>query len=380
MSKTKVFVSSTCYDLASLREDLREHIEWMGHEPLLSDYPSFPVDPDRKAVTNCYENVVNHADIFVLVIGGRRGALDDEWGKSVTNVEYEKAIRAGIPCYVFVNRTVDTLRYVWKKNPNADFSPTVDFPAVFEFIERIHNENQWVFTFEKTREVKELLSLHFSGLFKSLLDKRKKNQFKEDEGFCNESPTARLIVSEKKESWEYSLTAELLDTKLNAVKRRYDSVLAGRTHRHTKQSIKDLDDLIDWLKTMTSDLDRLATSLAEQPTLIQEAWKEESAQSILYSVSEFVQLCEACVNWEELVISTWVAPEFSQLHRTFVGWTQSVFDEANSFSEKLRMAVQDAEETEEPAIIKLSFEIPTLEGFSKEVEAICREYKRNRTT
>ncbi len=59
MSKTRIFVSSTCYDLAPVREDLRNHIIQLGHDPILSEYPSFPINPDDTAITNCTKNVWN---------------------------------------------------------------------------------------------------------------------------------------------------------------------------------------------------------------------------------------------------------------------------------------------------------------------------------
>jgi hypothetical protein len=69
MSKTRIFVSSTCYDLAAVREDLRRFIIQLGHEPLLSEYPSFPVNPDETAITNCKKGVVAHTDVLLLIIG-----------------------------------------------------------------------------------------------------------------------------------------------------------------------------------------------------------------------------------------------------------------------------------------------------------------------
>jgi hypothetical protein len=42
-----VLVSSTFYDLRQVREDLRCFIEdQLGYRPLLSEHPSFPIDPD----------------------------------------------------------------------------------------------------------------------------------------------------------------------------------------------------------------------------------------------------------------------------------------------------------------------------------------------
>ncbi len=44
MSKTRIFVSSTCYDLGAVREILRKYISQLDHEPILSEYPS-ELDP-----------------------------------------------------------------------------------------------------------------------------------------------------------------------------------------------------------------------------------------------------------------------------------------------------------------------------------------------
>ena len=38
MAGTKIFVSSTCYDLSVLRAELRNFILSLGHEPVMSDY------------------------------------------------------------------------------------------------------------------------------------------------------------------------------------------------------------------------------------------------------------------------------------------------------------------------------------------------------
>ena len=65
---------------------------------------------------------------LVLIIGGRRGSLDEETGKSITNVEYETARQAGVPCFVFINRSVNTLLSVWKKNPGCGFHPGRGLP------------------------------------------------------------------------------------------------------------------------------------------------------------------------------------------------------------------------------------------------------------
>ncbi len=53
MNKLNIFVSSTCYDLSQLRTNIYDFIIDSGHNPILSEFNSFPVSPDLNAVENC---------------------------------------------------------------------------------------------------------------------------------------------------------------------------------------------------------------------------------------------------------------------------------------------------------------------------------------
>src|SRR5674476_668187 len=99
MEPIKVFLSSTCYDLKQIRTDLFDFLVSYGVTPIFSEYPSFPIDPDKNTIENCIENVKNNTDIFILVIGNRYGAQIDS-GKSITNTEYTYAKEVGIPIYL----------------------------------------------------------------------------------------------------------------------------------------------------------------------------------------------------------------------------------------------------------------------------------------
>ena len=67
MAKMRVFVSSTCYDLSSVRAQLRTFIESMGYEPIMSDYEDILYDPRTHTHTSCVDEVRN-CDILILVI------------------------------------------------------------------------------------------------------------------------------------------------------------------------------------------------------------------------------------------------------------------------------------------------------------------------
>jgi hypothetical protein len=222
MSKTRIFVSSTCYDLAPVREDLRNHIIQLGHDPILSEYPSFPINPDDTAITNCTKNVRTNTDVLLLIVGGNRGSIDPQSGRSVTNLEYETARQHGIPCFVFVNQALLTLLPVWKKNPNSDFTPAVDYPEVFEFVERIRGENRWTFPFNKTFDVKETLSLQLSAMLQELLERNRAGKLDPLAAYASESAEAQRLARERPPYWEFLLTVELLKTRLATVRRRFD--------------------------------------------------------------------------------------------------------------------------------------------------------------
>jgi hypothetical protein len=71
-----VMVSSTFYNLRQIRTALARFIEdELGYRSLLSEYNSFPVDPDADTIENCWRRVEQDADILVLVIGGRYGSV-----------------------------------------------------------------------------------------------------------------------------------------------------------------------------------------------------------------------------------------------------------------------------------------------------------------
>ena len=121
--KPSIFVSSTCYDLKQIRRDIREFIEAdLGYEAILSEYDSFPIDPDKDTINNCLRVVEQRADIMVLIVGSRYGYITDHGEKSITNLEYLRAKAKGIPIFVFIDQKVSNILPVWKKNKEMNFS------------------------------------------------------------------------------------------------------------------------------------------------------------------------------------------------------------------------------------------------------------------
>lgn len=208
-SSTTLFVSSTCYDLAQLRADLRDFAESVGFEPILSELDTFPVDPSRDTVENCINVVRTRADVFVLVVGGRYGSIN-EAGKSITNLEYLEAAARGIPKYVFVKSEILSLLPIWRANPDADFSSTVDTPKLFEFVSHLRDTGEvWVFPFNNAQEITKTLRTQLSYLLADCLDLRSKLH-KSDLSALHLGPESLRIYVEKPKGWEYLVLAKLM--------------------------------------------------------------------------------------------------------------------------------------------------------------------------
>lgn len=208
-TSTTLFVSSTCYDLGQVRADLRDFSVQLGLDPVLSEFDSFPVNPSIDAVASCLQAVRDRADIFVLIVGGRYGSVTNS-GLSVTNLEFLEAIAKGVPTYVFVRMEILTILPLWKANPQADFTSTVDSPKLFEFVERLRDkQNLWVFPFKNAQDICGALRKQLSYLLADCLAIRARI-YPPDPALAALGPESLRIYLEKPSGWEYLVLAKSL--------------------------------------------------------------------------------------------------------------------------------------------------------------------------
>lgn len=161
-----VFVSSTCYDLKQVREDLKDFFEInYGFQAMLSEFSSFPIDPCIGTFENCLSNVDKLADIFILIVGTRYGYVTER-GKSITNLEYLHAKAKGIPVFVFVDKQLHSQLKIWEANKEGNFSTIVDNPQIFKFVSEVYNESkQWIYTYESVRDITTTMKHQLSLIF-----------------------------------------------------------------------------------------------------------------------------------------------------------------------------------------------------------------------
>lgn len=102
MPAPRIFVSSTCYDLKYIRENLKFFIRGLGYEPVLSEEGAVYYDPTLHVQDACLVEVPA-CQMFVLIIGGRYGGQYKDSGRSITNAEYLEAARTRIPIFAFMS-------------------------------------------------------------------------------------------------------------------------------------------------------------------------------------------------------------------------------------------------------------------------------------
>lgn len=205
MPSPKVFVSSTCYDLGVVREQMRSFLIGLGYDPIMSEYSDILYDPRHHTHSNCLQEIPN-ADMVVLLVGSRFGGkaipealslidldnllnssfdvsvLDDADKLSVTQLEVLKAIDSSIPVFAFVDEKVWHDHLVYEKNKDLVGSikfPSIDKPEsakfIFEFLNflRQRTEGNSVIPFGKTEDIENHLRKQWAALFQRLLQEQR---------------------------------------------------------------------------------------------------------------------------------------------------------------------------------------------------------------
>lgn len=186
MSKPRIFVSSTYYDLRYIRSSLEQFIKSLGYEPILSEKGNIAFMPDIPLDESCYREA-SMSEIFILIIGGRYGSPTSsnnekltnnfyERYDSITKMEYESAVNRDIPTYILIEKPVYAEYETYKKNKtreNIDYAH-VDSVNIFHLIENILNQprNNPVHQFDKHQDIEIWLREQWAGLFRELISQR----------------------------------------------------------------------------------------------------------------------------------------------------------------------------------------------------------------
>lgn len=347
LTKPTVFVSSTCYDLKQVREDMRRFIENdLGYEAMLSEQDVFPINSELSAIENCIQTVERRADLFVLIIGGRYGQLVENTEKSITNLEYDTAREKGIPTYIFVEQRIIDILSVWEKNRTGDFSDVVDSNKVFEFVSQLSsNGKNWIFKFQNAQDIIEKLKSQFAFLLNDSLDLRRRFASQNiSDKVWNYPGRIFQLVMEKPNGWEYWLFIEAMDYNLQKQQDlRYD--LKYRIYLKENVLIKEPQKIIDLCQIKINELKNRVDSLKLLMNQgIQEALGEPGSpgnpEHILYITERIAGIYRAIGEWSLDFKKYEVPDKFERLFALMSRWGNTPLQGIEAFvpmaREKLR--------------------------------------------
>lgn len=205
MASPRVFISSTCFDLAEVRDSLTSFCEGFGFEVVMSDRGDVFYHPDLHTHESCV-NEISNCQLFILIIGGRFGGkYKVDPLKSITNAEYVAAKEKGIPIFSFVKEDVLADHHVYQRNKSKVFSSSIEYPSIekheyaeniFDFIDQVRSPsvNNGFFGFKFARDLHSNLRKQWAGMFFDFLSQRSiANQLRS----TNESVADLSIASRK---------------------------------------------------------------------------------------------------------------------------------------------------------------------------------------
>lgn len=376
-SCTTLFISSTCYDLAQLRADLRDFAETVGLEPVLSELDSFPVNPSQSAIQNCLEVVRTRADLFVLVVGGRYGSMN-EAGKSITNLEYLEASARCLPKYVFVKSEILSILPIWRANPSADFSSVVDTPKLFEFVSNLKDGGEvWVFPFSTAQDITNTLRKQLSYLFADCLALKAKLQTI-DLSALQLGPESLRIYVEKPSGWEYLVFAKILQERIQSLKSKRLDLELGVSFGSVI-NLKDRMTAHSWLTTKCTQIIQTTRNLSQAlnsgiSKAVGAPGEPGDIQRIEHVASRIADGYEEAINWTLEFHRIEVNHELEKLMKLTANLSSNMLSEIEEFSAESYGRIQHAlEHHTHGDVLKLTLTLtaPDMTEFFQEMKRIA---------
>ncbi len=172
MARPRIFISSTFFDLRTVRADLERFIKEMGYEPVLFERGHIPYGKDDALEDNCYREI-SGCDVVITIIGGKFGTESRHKTVSITQKELQTAIDLGKQIYVFVERSVLAEYRTYQINQDVKgFKPaSVDDIRVFSAIEGVYAlaVGNPIEPFEISEDIVRFLREQWAGLFQRLM-------------------------------------------------------------------------------------------------------------------------------------------------------------------------------------------------------------------
>ena len=378
MSKINIFISSTCKDLHQDRLVLKNGIENLGHNVILSESFTFPIEPTKNTIDNCIDIVRNEADILILLIKDNYGYIVPETGRSVTHMELQTAQDKGIPIYTFTNS--ETLRQ--KVLLEGQLNEDSEFLKVCKFIDEVRQErNLWNFEYSGVDDILNTIKTQLSILMKhSLTTRNKVDAIDKKWVFPHITPEAyRLLVYKEKNYVEQFFFQVMKDEMGRYVDLKLDYKYSHLLNASYKQ--KSLSEFVRWIKEIFDELAFYLKSEIRLENAFFDSYKKDDSdfRQLYYVAKRFANRYADMLELGIHLKSEYVYPEYASIQGRIMG----MVDNAISQLENLPQSALDAidknvkDEIASKSEISASMDFPSIIDVSdEELEEIFREIKQ----
>lgn len=178
----------------------------------------------------------------------------------------------------------------------------------------------------------------------------------------NETELAKSIAIEKKDYWEFFLTAELLESRLLEINRSYQDLEKGLIY--TKTRSQDSVEFPTWAGDAMEDMIRLIDIFKKIfETELLKAFGEPGVAGNVYEIKivadKIHSVCKELLAWEFSLQSVKASEDFEGVTELMKGWSKIVIDEINKFPTMLRNAFDpNLSDLSKPINLNLTFSKP----------------------
>src|SRR6202035_1320339 len=372
-----VMISSTFFDLKQVRSDLARFLgEQLGCIPLVSEWPSFPIDPDVNTIENCRRRVEHEADVLILIIGGRYGSVDSTSSRSVTNIESMPARAKGMPGFVFVERKVMSFLSVWRANKTGDFSSVVDDHRVFDFVEEGRDLHKvWMREFDLATEIVEALRAQFAYLtLQGALLTQRARDGREYSTIRGLSGAPLRVALEQPPGWEYKLFAEVLIQEVGARRNLREQLRLGITHGPFEGLA--MEDFHSWGKVRVEELVRILEALKtlgnkELKRALGPMGESGDIEHLVFTARSIADLYQEAIEWGLRIRRVVPKEDVNCVVRTMEGFADDILEKLEAFGPLVLQEIDSLVEASRrgelvgTGSVILNLELPGLDEFTK---------------
>ena len=357
---------------------MKNEIEKMGHNAILSESFMFPIDPSKNTIDNCIDIVRNEADVFILIIKDYYGYIVPRTGRSITHMEFQTALDKGIPIYTFTHS--ETLQK--KVLLEGQLKDDSEFKKVCGFIDEVRTvRSLWNFEYRSGNDIISTIKIQLSNLLKhSLFARNKVDAIDKKWVFPRVSSEAyRLLVYKEKNYVERFFFQVMKDEMERYIDLKIDYKYSHLPDATYKQ--KSPREFARWFNDVWGEIVFYLQSEVKLGNAFLDSYKKDDSDfRQLYNVAK--RFADRYADMLELGImlkSEYVYPEFASIQNRIMAIVENAISRLGNLPQSALDSINKnvQEEIESKSDILVYEEFPSIIDVNdEEMEEISNELKR----